>query len=64
MSTLPTNIGMMVMQISQLQDEATQRFQLLAEIIRNDQLTHEQVQKLILDTDPQFAAWYKKRGVA
>ena len=37
-----------------------ERFRLLAEIIRSDQLTHDQVLKLMA-SDPEFARWYRKQ---
>lgn len=42
------------------QAETVTRYQLLEQIIRSDQIPHDQVQKL-LDADPKFAAWRKAR---
>jgi hypothetical protein len=37
-----------------------QRFQLLADCIRSDQVPHEDVPRLMAE-DPEFAEWYRQK---
>lgn len=41
-----------------LRQSTEQTYRMLAQIVRSDQLPHEDVQKMLM-ADPQFAAWYK-----
>lgn len=46
--------------IAEAQEERERRFVMLEQIVRSEQMPHEDVQKLLMD-DQAFATWYKVR---